>query len=200
MPAVCLLDLDTPTTATRARTWAPPLDTHNEHTTSDRSSDSWSHLGPTCAHCGLAIVDKYYFYVDNKEWHPHCLKCDHCGCPLDRETSCFARHGRIFCKRDYYQLMTATCRRCLGQISADQLVMKVAELVYHVACFSCATCGEFLKKGDFFGLKHDQVLCRAHYLDQEMLDVPIASSPPPQKRPHRRRRQKSDNLVTSGAF
>lgn len=52
------------------------------------------------------------------------------------------------------------CSRCHAGISASELVMRARDLVYHVACFICASCGVSLNKGDHFGQRDGLVYCR----------------------------------------
>ncbi|XP_024947116.1 LIM/homeobox protein Lhx2 isoform X2 [Cephus cinctus] len=55
------------------------------------------------------------------------------------------------------------CARCREGISASELVMRARDLVYHVPCFTCASCGTRLNKGDHFGQREGLVYCRPHY-------------------------------------
>lgn len=55
------------------------------------------------------------------------------------------------------------CARCQAGISASELVMRARDLVYHVHCFTCASCGVPLSKGDHFGMREGLVYCRPHY-------------------------------------
>lgn len=52
------------------------------------------------------------------------------------------------------------CSRCRAGIFATELVMRARDLVYHVACFTCASCGTPLNKGDHFGQRDGLVYCR----------------------------------------
>ncbi|KAF5288242.1 hypothetical protein FQA39_LY04010 [Lamprigera yunnana] len=121
-----------------------------------------------CAGCGSRIHDRYYLLAVDRQWHAHCLKCCECKLPLDSELTCFAREGNIYCKEDYYRLFAVRrCGRCQAGISANELVMRARDLVYHLHCFSCTSCGVPLSKGDHFGMKGGLVYCRPHY---ELLD------------------------------
>ncbi|KOB71273.1 Apterous [Operophtera brumata] len=62
---------------------------------------------------------------------------------------------RLFCVKQ--------CARCGTGITANELVMRARDLVYHLACFSCSTCGVQLTKGDVFGMRARLVYCRPHY-------------------------------------
>ena len=55
------------------------------------------------------------------------------------------------------------CGRCQAGISASELVMRAKDLVYHLQCFTCASCGVALAKGDHFGMRDGLVYCRPHY-------------------------------------
>lgn len=55
------------------------------------------------------------------------------------------------------------CTRCHLSISPSELVMRAREHVYHLHCFTCATCNKPLTKGEYFGLKDDVIYCRQHY-------------------------------------
>lgn len=64
------------------------------------------------------------------------------------------------------------CGRCQTGISANELVMRARESVYHLHCFSCTSCGIPLSKGDHFGMREGLIYCRPHY---ELLDFCDAS-------------------------
>ncbi|RLU20746.1 hypothetical protein DMN91_007359 [Ooceraea biroi] len=115
-----------------------------------------------CGGCGREIAERWYLSVAGRAWHCGCLQCCHCRIPLAAQLSCFARDGNIYCKEDYYRLF-AVCSRCRTGISASELVMRARDLVYHVACFTCASCGTPLNKGDQFGQRDGLVYCRPHY-------------------------------------
>ncbi|KAK3923520.1 Protein apterous [Frankliniella fusca] len=73
------------------------------------------------------------------------------------------------------------CARCQAAISSSELVMRARELVFHVACFTCALCHAPLSKGDHFGLREGAVLCRLHYETLPALPPasPTPAFPPP---------------------
>ncbi|XP_067280732.1 LIM/homeobox protein Lhx2a [Pseudorasbora parva] len=41
--------------------------------------------------------------------------------------------------------------------------MRARDLVYHLSCFSCATCDKVLFTGDHFGMRETSVYCRVHF-------------------------------------
>ena len=64
-------------------------------------------------------------------------------------------------------------------------MMRAREEVYHLECFSCASCGVLLTKGDHFGMRDGLVYCRPHYEILRHRDYcgpvelePLAASPP----------------------
>ncbi|XP_076264667.1 LIM/homeobox protein Lhx9-like [Rhynchophorus ferrugineus] len=128
----------------------------------------------SCAGCGGRIHDRYYLLAVDRQWHVSCLKCCECKLPLDTELTCFARDGNIYCKEDYYRMFAVTrCGRCHAGISANELVMRARDSVYHLHCFSCNLCGIPLSKGDHFGMREGLIYCsfcfnRPHY---EMMDT-----------------------------
>ncbi|XP_017876305.1 LIM/homeobox protein Lhx9-like [Ceratina calcarata] len=120
--------------------------------------------GLGCGGCGREIAERWYLRAADRAWHCGCLRCCHCRVPLAAELTCFARDGNIYCKEDYYRLFAVSrCSRCRAGISATELVMRARDLVYHVACFTCASCGTPLNKGDHFGQRDGLVYCRPHY-------------------------------------
>ncbi|XP_036357724.1 LIM/homeobox protein Lhx9-like isoform X8 [Octopus sinensis] len=117
-----------------------------------------------CASCGKRIMDRYYMMVAERQWHASCLKCCECKLRLDSYLTCFARNGNLYCKEDYYRRYAIRqCARCNTGISAQELVMRVRDLVYHLGCFVCEGCNRPLTKGDHFGMKGDLVYCRTDY-------------------------------------
>lgn len=112
-----------------------------------------------CGGCGREIAERWYLRAADRAWHCGCLRCCHCRVPLAAELTCFARDGNIYCKEDYYRLFAGRCSRCRAGISATELVMRARDLVYHVACFTCASCGTPLNKGDHFGQRDGLVYC-----------------------------------------
>ncbi|XP_039287472.1 protein apterous isoform X1 [Nilaparvata lugens] len=117
-----------------------------------------------CAGCGGRICDRYYLYAVDRRWHAACLQCSQCRRALDKEVTCFARDGSIFCKKDYYRLFGARrCGRCQASILSSELVMRARDRVFHVNCFSCSVCSAVLTKGDHFGMRDGAVFCRLHY-------------------------------------
>ncbi|KAG7313470.1 hypothetical protein JYU34_000600 [Plutella xylostella] len=137
----------------------------------ERDSSERSPTPPDeCAGCGGRIQDRYYLLAVDRQWHGSCLRCCECRLPLDSELTCFSRDGNIYCKDDYYRLFCVKrCARCGTGITANELVMRAREMVFHLTCFTCAACGTQLAKGDVFGMRDGMVYCRPHY-DSACLD------------------------------
>lgn len=62
----------------------------------------------------------------------------------------------LFCR----MFAVSRCGRCHAGISANELVMRARDLVYHLHCFSCTSCGIPLSKGDHFGMREGLIYCR----------------------------------------
>lgn len=61
----------------------------------------------------------------------------------------------------FFRMFAVTkCGRCHAGISANELVMRARDLVYHLHCFSCTSCGVPLAKGDHFGMRDGYIYCR----------------------------------------
>ncbi|XP_062815567.1 LIM/homeobox protein Lhx2 isoform X3 [Anolis carolinensis] len=117
-----------------------------------------------CAGCGGKISDRYYLLAVDKQWHMRCLQCCECKLNLESELTCFSKDGSIYCKEDYYRRFSVQrCGRCHLGISASEMVMRARELVFHLSCFTCASCARVLATGDHFGLKDGLVYCRPHF-------------------------------------
>ncbi|XP_013147486.1 PREDICTED: LIM/homeobox protein Lhx9-like [Papilio polytes] len=117
-----------------------------------------------CAGCGARIQDRFYLLAVDRQWHGTCLRCCECRLPLDTELTCFSRDGNIYCKDDYYRMFCVKrCARCGNGITANELVMRARDMVYHLTCFTCIACGTLLSKGDVFGMRDGLVYCRPHY-------------------------------------
>uniref|UniRef100_A0AAU7PJI5 Apterous A n=1 Tax=Sogatella furcifera TaxID=113103 RepID=A0AAU7PJI5_SOGFU len=124
-----------------------------------------------CAGCGGRICDRYYLYAVDRRWHAACLQCSQCHRALDKEVTCFARDGNIYCKKDYYRLFGARrCGRCQASILSSELVMRARDRVFHVNCFSCSVCTAVLTKGDHFGMRDGALFCRLHYHEMPPAD------------------------------
>ncbi|XP_016121386.1 LIM/homeobox protein Lhx9-like, partial [Sinocyclocheilus grahami] len=119
---------------------------------------------PVCAGCGALISDRFYLLAADRRWHERCLKCSACHADLESELTCFSKHGDIYCKEDYYRRFSLQrCARCHLGISASEVVMRAGDLVYHLSCFSCATCDKVLFTGDHYGMREMSVYCRVHF-------------------------------------
>ncbi|XP_055625193.1 LIM homeobox transcription factor 1-beta isoform X2 [Toxorhynchites rutilus septentrionalis] len=115
-----------------------------------------------CGQCCSPICDRYIMKVVDIPYHERCLQCNSCAIRLMH--SCFMRDGKLYCRFDYERLYGRN--RCLGcgeKISADELVMRALDNVFHLKCFICVVCGVRLQKGDQYVIKQSQLFCRPDY-------------------------------------
>ena len=55
------------------------------------------------------------------------------------------------------------CSRCQLGISANELVMRARDQVFHLSCFACSACNRTLTPGEEFGLRDNLIYCRTDY-------------------------------------
>ncbi|KAM9312032.1 LIM homeobox transcription factor 1-alpha-like [Gastrophryne carolinensis] len=123
-----------------------------------------------CAGCDSPISDRYLLSVDDRLWHECCVKCAVCLQTLSG--TCYYRNQQLYCKEDYEKLFITKCNSCLKTVMPSELIMRVLNNVYHVACFYCCECERRLERGDEFVLKEGQLLCRSDYeREREMLST-----------------------------
>ncbi|KAK6629199.1 hypothetical protein RUM43_003016 [Polyplax serrata] len=61
------------------------------------------------------------------------------------------------------EIYAKKCLGCSEKISADELVMRALDSVFHLRCFICVVCGVRLQRGDQFVIKQGQLFCRPDY-------------------------------------
>lgn len=130
---------------------------------------------PTCAGCGLGIVDRFLMSVRDemsvdRSYHEDCLSCSVCGTILTK--SCFIRNLKLYCRADYEQIFGVKCARCSIIIGGKDLVMRVADLVFHINCFGCYMCGQPLPTGAHFILRQNQPVCRRDFEHEMYINSP----------------------------
>ncbi|XP_072016106.1 LIM/homeobox protein Lhx9-like [Amphiura filiformis] len=117
-----------------------------------------------CAGCGERISDRFYLMAADRQWHNRCLRCCECKMQMDNALTCFAKDGEIYCKADYFRRFgVKRCARCDQGIAAHEMVMRARDMVFHLGCFTCATCNRSLVPGDYFGMREGLVYCRIDY-------------------------------------
>ncbi|EEB11737.1 Insulin gene enhancer protein ISL-2, putative [Pediculus humanus corporis] len=114
-----------------------------------------------CGICCGSICDRYLMRVADVFYHERCLLCSVCGIRLSH--TCFTRDSKLYCRLDYDRLYAKKCLGCSERISADELVMKALDSVFHLRCFICVVCGVRLQRGDQFVIKQGQLFCRPDY-------------------------------------
>lgn len=115
-----------------------------------------------CSHCDQPILDKYVLTVLERPWHPHCVRCVDCGLRLNEK--CFSRDGKIYCKEDFYRRFGPKCSGCGEGISAQDLVRKARDKVFHLKCFTCFVCRKQLVTGEELYVVDDtKFVCKEDY-------------------------------------
>ncbi|XP_043914153.1 LIM domain transcription factor LMO4-A isoform X2 [Protopterus annectens] len=115
-----------------------------------------------CAGCGGKIADRFLLYSMERYWHIRCLKCSCCQAQLGEiGTSCYTKSGMILCRNDYIRLFgnSGACSACGQSIPASEMVMRAQGNVYHLKCFTCATCRNRLVPGDRFHYINGTIFC-----------------------------------------
>lgn len=118
---------------------------------------------PLCASCGLEIVDRFLLKVNNLCWHVRCLSCSVCQTSLGRHVCCYVKDKQVFCKLDYFRRYGTRCAHCSRNIHSTDWVRRARGSIFHLACFSCASCKRQLTTGEECGLLENRVFCRPHY-------------------------------------
>ncbi|KAM4532751.1 LIM domain transcription factor LMO4.1-like isoform 1-T2 [Fundulus diaphanus] len=118
--------------------------------------------GRLCAGCGGRIADRFLLFSMERYWHTRCLKCSCCHAQLGEYSSiCYSKGGMILCKNDYIRLFghSGACSACGQSIPASEMVMRAQGSVYHLKCFTCATCRNRLVPGDRFHYINGTIFC-----------------------------------------
>lgn len=64
---------------------------------------------------------------------------------------------------DFRRFSIKCCGKCRHGISANEMVMRARDFVYHVTCFTCFLCNKTLLPGDYFGMRDTMIYCREDY-------------------------------------
>ncbi|XP_059910011.1 LIM domain transcription factor LMO4-like isoform X1 [Gadus macrocephalus] len=115
-----------------------------------------------CAGCGGKISERFLLFSMDRYWHTRCLKCSCCQAHLgDIGSSCYSKGGMILCRSDYLRLFghSGACGACGQSIPANEMVMRAQGDVFHLKCFSCATCRNRLVPGDRFHYVDGTIFC-----------------------------------------
>lgn len=98
-----------------------------------------------------SIVDRVVRkYLSNIFWNRRYI----CSAALTQAMFCYFIRCRF-----------TQCAKCLRKITSTDWVRRARQLVFHLACFACDSCGRQLSTGEQFALLDDRVLCKAHYLE-----------------------------------
>ncbi|KAI4875772.1 hypothetical protein NFI96_024290 [Prochilodus magdalenae] len=142
--------------------------------------------GRSCAGCGGRISDRFLLFSMDRYWHTRCLKCSCCQAQLGEiGTTCYSKGGMILCRTDYIRPQankmcpllnvavgerasnavsrlfghSGACSACGQSIPASEMVMRAQGNVYHLKCFTCATCRNRLMPGDRFHYVNGTIFC-----------------------------------------
>ncbi|CAC5364561.1 LIMK1 [Mytilus coruscus] len=86
-----------------------------------------------------------------------CTKCDKC-----LTTWYFEKDGKLYCKKDYWDIYGEACNRCGLVITGP--VMVAGEHRYHPECFQCISCRSYIGDGDTYGLvERSKLFCGRCY-------------------------------------
>ncbi|CAF1274320.1 unnamed protein product, partial [Adineta steineri] len=114
-----------------------------------------------CTGCSLPIDEQYLLCVMGTCWHERCLVCVECQEPL--VATCYHKEGKIYCKRDYFEIFGMRCSRCKAILRPDEIIMKTSGQVFHLQCFRCSLCDDHLHKGDPYMFRDGLLLCHADF-------------------------------------
>nr|QRF78303.1 Lhx1/5c [Galathowenia sp. LG-2021] len=137
-----------------------------------------------CQGCSGVIMDKYILTIGDACWHLGCLRCVACHDGL--QDKCYSRNGHFYCKDDFFRVYGSKCNGCWQPILPTDLVRRPGNHIFHVNCFSCATCRRPLKTGEeMVNIGAGKFLCKEDYnvyqeqqatvLEDESEDEGIAS-------------------------
>ncbi|KAL0965119.1 hypothetical protein UPYG_G00277060 [Umbra pygmaea] len=142
--------------------WPAMVNSRVEASAVSVTGGNGSSAGRTCAGCGGRIADRFLLFSMERYWHTRCLKCSCCHAQLGEiGTSCYSKGGMILCKNDYIRLFghSGACSACGQSIPASEMVMRAQGNVYHLKCFTCATCRNRLVPGDRFHYVNGTIFC-----------------------------------------
>ncbi|XP_014027107.1 LIM domain transcription factor LMO4.1 [Oncorhynchus tshawytscha] len=137
----------------------------------------------SCAGCGGKIADRFLLFSMERYWHTRCLKCSCCHAQLgDIGNTCYSKGGMILCRSDYIRLFghSGACSTCGQSIPANEMVMRAQGNVYHLKCFTCATCRNRLVPGDRFHYVNGTIFCEHDRPEAALLSShlpPLQSNP-----------------------
>ncbi|UJR34040.1 hypothetical protein I4U23_021452 [Adineta vaga] len=137
-----------------------------------------------CTGCSLPIEEQFLLCVMGTYWHERCLVCVECQEPL--AATCYHKEGKIYCKRDYFEIFGMRCSRCKATLRPDEIIMKTSGQVFHLQCFRCSFCDDHLHKGDPYMFRDGLLFCHAdlqhhhsHMQQQQQQIIASHHSQPP---------------------
>ncbi|XP_068568111.1 filamin-binding LIM protein 1 [Cebidichthys violaceus] len=95
----------------------------------------------------------------NRTYHEGCFQCRSCHVPLAGKQY-YNKAGIPLCE-DCYQASLELCWAC-GEVITDQ-VIRALERVYHLSCFTCATCKQQIGEKAFAQGEVGEVYCLQDY-------------------------------------
>lgn len=117
---------------------------------------------PSCDVCNNAI-DTLVAKVDNKTYHPDCLKCGACNQVIGEKQFIRERTGRLVCEHCNAKL-APKCKKCRLTFSPGESYKKISDdLMFHNDCFKCSgPCKKHIL-AEFYDLEDGNYLCTECY-------------------------------------
>ncbi|ESP01490.1 hypothetical protein LOTGIDRAFT_200317, partial [Lottia gigantea] len=109
-----------------------------------------------CAGCERPISDRFLLNVLDRAWHAKCVQCFDCKNNLTEK--CFYREGKLYCRLDFFSLVTPSSLKHTGRYT----------LLNFVSCFACMVCRKQLSTGEeLYILDENKFICKEDYINSK---------------------------------